>query len=196
VFAAMFEHHLQEESTATVKIVDVSGQVMRELLRYLYVGELNEQFQQFINMHDNSLEMLRAADKYCMPDLKLFCERAALRIMTVENVITLLTFAKVQQAPRLKAGCIAFVCEHLSVVNERDEFLEFSAQHPDLVKEIFAEVATSRKFKRKPKKPAKLAQDGSGEDSGDKKGKRRRKDRDEDNNKPQTQSPFLSLLGA
>lgn len=86
VFAAMFEHAMTENHNNTVVIVDISYKVLKEMLRFIYTGEVYQ-------IKDVAEELIIAADKYCIKDLKLECEEVLSRNITLDNVLACLILA-------------------------------------------------------------------------------------------------------
>ena len=56
VFAAMFEHEMEERKHNRVDITDVDHEVLREMLRFIYTGKTN-------NLEKMADDLLAAADK-------------------------------------------------------------------------------------------------------------------------------------
>lgn len=56
VFAAMFEHAMEESKHNRVEITDVDHEVLREMLRFIYTGMAS-------NLEDMAGDLLAAADK-------------------------------------------------------------------------------------------------------------------------------------
>ena len=56
VFAAMFEHEMEERKHNRVDITDVDHEVLREMLRFIYTGKTN-------NLDKMADDLLAAADK-------------------------------------------------------------------------------------------------------------------------------------
>lgn len=69
VFEAMFRQEGTTESVSNVvNITDIEYNIMNELVRYIYTGESP-------NLQTMAVELLVAADKYSMMDLKVECEQ-------------------------------------------------------------------------------------------------------------------------
>lgn len=62
VFAAMFEHEMEERKRNRVDITDVDHEVLREMLRFIYTGRAP-------NLEKMADDLLAAADKVCI----VFC---------------------------------------------------------------------------------------------------------------------------
>lgn len=58
VFAAMFEHEMEERKQNRVAITDVDHEVLREMLRFIYTGRA-------ANLERMADDLLAAADKVC-----------------------------------------------------------------------------------------------------------------------------------
>lgn len=58
VFAAMFEHEMEERKQNRVAIVDVDHEVLKEMLRFIYTGKAP-------NLEKMADDLLAAADKVC-----------------------------------------------------------------------------------------------------------------------------------
>jgi len=56
VFAAMFEHEMEERKHNRVEITDVDHEVLREMLRFIYTGKA-------ANLEKMADDLLAAADK-------------------------------------------------------------------------------------------------------------------------------------
>lgn len=56
VFAAMFEHEMEERKHNRVAITDVDHEVLREMLRFIYTGKAT-------NLEKMADDLLAAADK-------------------------------------------------------------------------------------------------------------------------------------
>jgi speckle-type POZ protein len=67
VFAAMFEHEMEERKHNRVEITDVDHEVLREMLRFIYTGKA-------ANLEKMADDLLAAADKVSM---RTWCQLAA-----------------------------------------------------------------------------------------------------------------------
>jgi speckle-type POZ protein len=56
VFAAMFEHEMEEKKQNKVEITDMDHEVLREMLRFIYTGKAT-------NLEKMDADLLAAADK-------------------------------------------------------------------------------------------------------------------------------------
>jgi speckle-type POZ protein len=85
VFAAMFQHPMEENLTNQIKIEDIEPDVFQELLRFIYTGRV-----QVDKLETMAAGLFIAADKYLMDQLKMTCQNHLLHHMSPENCVFLL----------------------------------------------------------------------------------------------------------
>ena len=96
VFAAMFQSEgFTENKTNIVKIEDLEPTVVKEMLRFIYTDRVEK-------MDAMAKELLIAADKYLVDNLKAECQWALQRKLTVQHCCEQLAFADSYLAPKLK----------------------------------------------------------------------------------------------
>lgn len=104
VFLAMFSHEYSETKNNIVTILDIRYEIFKALLQYIYNSEIK-------NIHEIAGELLIAADKYLMNDLKLKCEKILINDMIKEKAINLLSIAIQCKCKNLEACCRFFILE-------------------------------------------------------------------------------------
>lgn len=109
VFAAMFKHQMEESQRNRVIITDVDYDILEKMLTYIYTGRLQ-------NIKEIARELLVAADKYDVGDLKAKCEEVLCSTLTIENAEDLLIFADKHSAKRLKVRCVYFISTREAVM--------------------------------------------------------------------------------
>ena len=82
VFEAMFSHDTKEKLTNRVEVVDVDAGVFEEVLRLIYTNEVDSTL-----LKDRTIELMVAADKYMLDDLKILCRQQVLDSLSIENVL-------------------------------------------------------------------------------------------------------------
>ena len=102
MFAAMFEHEMEERKHNRVEISDVDHEVFREMLRFIYTGKA-------ANLERMADDLLAAADKYALERLKVMCEEALCTNLSTENSAEVLILADLHSADQLKAQAIDFI---------------------------------------------------------------------------------------
>ena len=81
--------------------------------------------------------VLAAADKYGLEDLKVMCEDALFRILSVEKAANTLILADLHSTQWLKTQALDFIALHFSEVSENSEWKAMLESHPYLVAEAF-----------------------------------------------------------
>ncbi|KAJ8675230.1 hypothetical protein QAD02_011016 [Eretmocerus hayati] len=115
VFAAMFTHNMKENERAYVDIDDVAYDVMREFLRYIYSGRVD-------NLEKMAMTLYKAADKYLIKNLKKICERQLIQNINAQNVLEYLNFASLFNVPALKQQSIDFLKSNAKDVARQSSF--------------------------------------------------------------------------
>ncbi|KAL7303830.1 hypothetical protein TKK_0003954 [Trichogramma kaykai] len=103
VFRAMFNHDMLENKNNTIKITDTSHNILVEMLRFIYTGEIE------INETDMILQLLAVADKYQIDNLKIKCGKMLHAELSTENAIEFLTSAHKYNAKHLENKVLKFV---------------------------------------------------------------------------------------
>ncbi|KAL5274070.1 SPOPL.2 family protein [Megaselia abdita] len=129
VFTAMFEHATEERREGRVEIADVKHDVLKEMLRFLYTGEVE-------NLEVHAEELYEAADKYCLDDLKDLCERTLIRRITTENVCQYLRLFDMFSSSSMKTKCIHFIANNGPEVMVTKGWEELMNGNPILVEEV------------------------------------------------------------
>ena len=83
VFNTMFQVDMREKLTNYVEITDIELPVVQEMLTFIYTGNSPK-----LNLKDMASKLLFAADKYQLGRLKLMCQEALSRRLTVREVST------------------------------------------------------------------------------------------------------------
>ncbi|XP_046984158.1 integumentary mucin C.1-like [Schistocerca americana] len=102
VFAAMFAHDTLEASSGAVRIPDVGGPVLRQLVSYLYTLQAPQ-------LPGAAPQLLAAADKYGVSGLKAECERQVAAQLTVETAAAAAVLAVRHSCSDLRRTAIEFI---------------------------------------------------------------------------------------
>lgn len=95
---------------------------MQAFLYFIYNDTLNEEeeelcissFSSTSSIQDSlAAKLLAAADKYCLPRLRLICESALCKSISVDSVARILALADDHHAVDLKSICLKFAAENL-----------------------------------------------------------------------------------
>lgn len=108
-----------DKTTSSIQISDVSPDVFRHLLFHLYGGEVAKD-----DMKSHAKEILEAADRYGVINLKLAAEACLVKItaLSIDNFFDLLLFADSKNCALLKEAAIDFMLENRDEVHENVSF--------------------------------------------------------------------------
>lgn len=134
VFAAMFDHQLEESKQNRVIIEDVEYSVLKEMLVYMYTGRSPK----IEKMADG---LLAVADKYDMSELKAMCEDVLGSVLTADSAAFLLVFADMHNAKQLKSTVIHFINTHAKDVMQTTAWKNMISQHTHLLAEVYEALA-------------------------------------------------------
>ncbi|GIZ05260.1 protein roadkill [Caerostris extrusa] len=137
VFAAMFQHDMEEKKQNRVEIYDMEADVLKEMLRFIYTGRSSN----LGNMPD---DLLAAADKYALDRLKVLCEEELCQNLSIETVAEALILADLHNADQLKGHALDFVNSHATDVMETTGWKTMLQVRPHLVAEAFKALANQK----------------------------------------------------
>jgi speckle-type POZ protein len=132
VFAAMFQHDMTENKTNETEITDVTPAAFKALLRFIYTGHCEVE-----NLEE---QLLVAANKYDIQDLKQICAKEMRKKLTVDNAVDLLIFSDLHQAKDLKDGAIRFINKNAPAVMKTPSWTNFPKSHQHLVYELYSKL--------------------------------------------------------
>lgn len=133
IFASMFDQHMVEARENRVDITDISYEVFRETLRFIYTGQTP-------NIDKFPLQLLVVADKYALERLKSMCEEFIATDLSVENAAEVLLFADMHNTSQLKPHVMAFICDHAAAVKETPGWKTMCSSRPELALHLAVEL--------------------------------------------------------
>lgn len=128
VFDAMFSHDFKESLSNRVLITDLSSEAVLEMLRFLYTNRV-------VHLERINRKLFAAADKYNIGELKDMCEKSLCSSMSIENVCSLLMFARDRMADQLKKKAIEFISRNSVEVTHSMGWKDLVVE-PTLVTEV------------------------------------------------------------
>ncbi|GJZ97645.1 SKP1/BTB/POZ domain-containing protein, partial [Tanacetum coccineum] len=141
VFNNMFTHNLKEKDSSSINIPDMSIVVCHAFLSYLYSN--NIQYQEFLT---HRLNLLKAADKYDVTNLKDACQESLIEDIGSENVLERLQTAFMYSLPRLKVCCIKYLVKFGKIFDMEKEFNAFvQSADKELVSKVVDEIISAWK---------------------------------------------------
>jgi len=139
VFKLMFQSNMQESQTNKVNIEDLKPPVVAEMLHYIHTGKAPK-------IDEYAQELLTAADRYQLDDLKRTCEENLISTLNVENMFDILILSYLVSADKLRKEVIKYVTENLSSssVDWKKELAGYPSLWPDIV-EAFMNLTSELK---------------------------------------------------
>lgn len=105
VFFSMLTNEMQEANNNQVEIPDFDYETMKELLRFVYCGELQ-------NLDEVATDLIFAAEKYEITQLKDTCASHIISRLSIDNVIEALIIADLlSDMTQLTRKCVEFAVE-------------------------------------------------------------------------------------
>ena len=131
----MFQCDMAEASSNSVEISDISPDVLRKVLSFVYSGTI-------VDLDSLSLiqEVIVAADKYEIIRLKSLCENLILKHLDEENAASLLVFANNYCSRELKDHVIDYVVcdsERCKRIMKSEGWKDVKEDGSDLIEEVF-----------------------------------------------------------
>ncbi|XP_023318662.1 speckle-type POZ protein B-like [Trichogramma pretiosum] len=111
VFRAMFTHDMLENEENSVKITDVSANIVTEMLRFIYTGQMDA------TETDTIIELLAVSDKYQIDSLKNKCGKMLCDDLSTENAIDILVASHKYKVKHLENEVIKFVTNHTQLLS-------------------------------------------------------------------------------
>jgi speckle-type POZ protein len=103
VFSKMLTSNMKEATTNTVKIEDFDSKTLRELLRFIYCGQVQD-------LEAVAGNLVHAAEKYDLDELKKICIEQLAENVLGENVVeTLIIADQVSGTEKLVKACVPIV---------------------------------------------------------------------------------------
>ncbi|XP_023318446.1 protein roadkill-like [Trichogramma pretiosum] len=108
VFRAMFTHDMLENKNNSVQIIDTPRNILVEMLRYIYTGEIET------TEPDTILQLLPVADKYQINNLKIKCGKILCANLSKKNAIDFLVASYKYNVKYLKEEVTNYVIADIS----------------------------------------------------------------------------------
>lgn len=131
VFAAMFEHAMQETIESCVTIDDIEPGIFKKLLRYIYTDLTPAK------LNTTALKLYTAADKYDIPTLKDLCRVHIMNKLRWENATETLILADTHSDLEMKNKALRFLSgSEAAKVTKTESWSKLVLNHPHLVTEL------------------------------------------------------------
>lgn len=133
VFCKMFSQDMKESLSNEVEIEDMDPKIFKELLRYMYTGKVE-------NLKYQPEDILKAANRYEVEDLKFNCEKLLTTKLMVQNVVDYLKLSADYNAAFLKNYCFVFIKKHIREFVKINGFENLVNAHPKVSVELFNKI--------------------------------------------------------
>lgn len=121
---------MEESRSGMIKIFDVSYDVLRSFVHYLYTAEV-------LLDEPMALELLVLAEKYQVKHLKAYCEKFMTSKVNNENAIASFAFAHRHNAKQVLDASLSLIMDNMASLAEKEEYKELVEKDPRLVVEIY-----------------------------------------------------------
>jgi leucine-zipper-like transcriptional regulator 1 len=128
-FQALFLGSMRESALDTIRLEQVRYPIFLTILEYLYTDQVS------FSLSD-AMELFEAADLFCIPRLKIMCEKRMLQSITVSNAAAVFHAADVHSAAALRQKAKKYILSHFEEVSKSTSFEEMGRKNIDLVFEL------------------------------------------------------------
>ncbi|KAL7298623.1 hypothetical protein TKK_0008391 [Trichogramma kaykai] len=137
VFRTKFICDVLENEENFVKITDTTANVVTEMLRFIYTGQINA-----IDT-DMLIELLGVADKYQIDGLKIKCGKILYANLSSENAVDILLASHKYKVEHLEDEAIKFVTNHTQLLSNSNKMKKID--DPDIWMNLTQSILKSRK---------------------------------------------------
>ncbi|XP_044010047.1 flocculation protein FLO11-like [Aphidius gifuensis] len=134
IFAAMFDEEINKNR---IKIDDMKLDVAKQLLEFIYTNKKPTRINEF------TTELIIAAQKYQIAELRIMCEEILLDSLSFDNAIKILLLAHKHDINKLKDFVIEFIQANGSILKS-NEFKDLENEHPALAMEVYRLIAIEK----------------------------------------------------
>eukprot|EP01120_Amphizonella_sp_Union-15-10_P009475 TRINITY_DN3591_c0_g1_i1.p1 TRINITY_DN3591_c0_g1~~TRINITY_DN3591_c0_g1_i1.p1 ORF type:complete len:554 (-),score=106.73 TRINITY_DN3591_c0_g1_i1:56-1717(-) len=135
VFAGVF----MESDQKLIPIFEISSNLFLDLLNYIYTNLVSFDA-------DVVVDLLMAADRFLLEDLKERIEKDLEQVRQLDNVVDLLLISEQASSPRLKRSCIDLIVQNLDAFKSTGGFSRLEKEAPLLLRQI--DFISARKMKK------------------------------------------------
>ena len=137
VLEAMFSHNMKEKRDSIVEIQDMDADILHEMIVFMYSGKVAE-------LDEKAADLLVAAEKYDLHDLKRMCEDNLCVNLNLENALNMLVLADLHGANNLRLIALEFIGENGKKITTKEGWREKVKMYPDLMADIIVAVLNHR----------------------------------------------------
>lgn len=112
-FEVMFRSGLVEAQSDCIEVVEFKPNTIKAMLKYIYSSELEDESKDEDGKSSFYSNLLKAADKYQLDDLKKECEHILCTLISTENMEYLMSFALTHKVKNLQKKVAAFMSDRV-----------------------------------------------------------------------------------
>lgn len=128
VFGAMFAHDTKEAQSHEVEISDIQPEVFKQLLHYVYCGQLMEDSLS----EQAARSLIVAADKYQLEDLVCECSALIAFHLKTSNAVESLIWSDKFSIQPVKEATLNFIARHSKEICYSVEWEQLTINYPEL----------------------------------------------------------------
>jgi len=134
VFRTMFQSGFKEAEQvgAVMSISDVDTCVLKEMLRFLYTGSVQEHA-----LPAMALPLFELGNKYEVEGLQALAQQSLVKSLDVENAINVIVVADQHSAGELKGSVTTFICKHWDAVMATEAARSMRTERHPVMWELF-----------------------------------------------------------
>ncbi|KAK4010505.1 hypothetical protein OUZ56_019647 [Daphnia magna] len=125
VFAAMFQHEMQESKTGHVFIQDTERNIFYQLILYIYSGQIRTSWTE-----GTAQKLLLAADKYNVTQLAKECTNYLISNIQWDRAVDLMIWANLYSIYQVKEAAIEVVVKNRKQICLLDAWKELAINYP------------------------------------------------------------------
>ena len=129
VMRATFQSPMLEAATRRVEIRDLSPDIVDAMLTFMYTGDVP-------NPAEMASELLEAAERYQMDQLKDMCEQELIGTMNIDNALALLFLGDRYHAPELRRKAVELLAPNIREVLANPEWKQQLIGQPAILAEL------------------------------------------------------------
>jgi len=134
VFKAMFQSNMIENQTNTVNIKDLKPTVVEGMIQYIHTGVTS-------HIYKAPRNMLAAADRYQLEQLKTSCQIILVDSLDVENCIPLLILSDMYNACYLRKTGLKYASENMKSISNSCDWKKELVRYPSLMADMIETLA-------------------------------------------------------
>ncbi|XP_073838527.1 protein roadkill-like [Musca autumnalis] len=139
VFAAMFRNDMEESKTNRIRIDDMSAEVIKGMLRYIYTGYAGDYVPCKL-----AKELFIAANKYALFDLQTMCENILINTMNRDTVTDTLLLADRHANERLKNTALQFIAYNIEAIKGNEPWKKLRQTNHELCMDVLEKTIEER----------------------------------------------------